>query len=263
MLVHLKQNGFGLRYGAHIEQAPPARSMPLWFDDSPEMFAQIQSGQPLVLGGEPGAGKSHIASDIFESGYASELGCFMLSCHINTSNLKGRETTEETFKTAQELGEESVIVLDNLDFAIYTGGTRRRRSNRQTAEYCDFISRSALQSLDAGCRILATVHSDAWRGNHSDALPETKNAYHTLISQLGGEQTFTGSMTAGNVERILGYRGIASSTAASIAGELHTLDELNFRNAYHINPDTYNEHGISAAVACVRAVMQQKIAGGA
>jgi hypothetical protein len=261
MLLHLKQNGFGLRYGAAFECPLPTGN--LWFDTAPQMFNEIAADQPLVLGGEPGAGKSHIADDILKTSYASGLGCFMLSCLINCNNLKGRAETEATFATAQDLGQDCMIVLDNLDFTIYTGGLRRRRSNRVAAEYCDYISSATLRSLDAGCRILATVHSDEWRDNHSDALPKTKTAYGALVQALGGEKQFTGAMSYDNAVRIIGNRGIDPSTTIAIADALRDNDGLNFRNARHIDPGTFASQGASAALHSVRETMLRKIAGGA
>lgn len=261
MIVTLKQNGYGLRYGTTFEEK--RETVALWFDSAPELFMSLQETQSITLSGEPGAGKSHIAEDIFRLALAEGLGAVMLSTHINAGSQKGRATTSETLATAEALGDEAVVIFDNLDFAIYTGGSKKRRTKKQTVEYCDFITESYSRCIDAGCIVLATIHSEEWRTHHSEAPIDAKAKFATTIEQYGGAELFSGCISAENVYRLLCERGIASTTASAITNDLDEIGFLTFRQAYHIDPEVYKDAGIVSAVKRVEQLKEQKIQGGA
>ena len=255
------QNGYGLRYGTRFDDT--TRREDLWFNYAPKMFSELQSEQVLILSGEPGAGKSHITADLFDEAFAHDMGVFMLSSHINGGNMKGRAATAECFETAQELGSDALVIVDNFDFAIYTGGHKKRKTNKQTDEYCRFITSSVVDCADAGCLVLGTIHSDSWRDNHSNAHPETKQLYQDTITKLGGATTFLGLVTEQNAVQIIQRRGIDLETAQAIARELKIHEALEFRQAHHINPDVWREQGAEVAIQQVNNLKDQKIAGGA
>lgn len=261
MLVKRRQNGYGLRYGVCFDTTPQAYEP--WFDDHAKYIADAFRDGAVVLSGEPGAGKSHITEDAVFGSYAMGKAVCMVSCHINAWSRAGRDATQEVFDTAGSLGSDCLVVIDNLDYLVYTGAIKRRRTNASTREYAAFITRNVTQLQDEGCAIFATVHSAAWRQNHSRAPQDVWNQYETLVAGLGGETVFTGSVTLENAERLLQLRGIDSSTSVAIAGELEQADALYFRQAHHLSVDTWQSQGIMAATAEVDAFKNQKIAGGA
>lgn len=261
MLVKLRQNGYGLEYGACFSGEQDDYNP--WFDDANQQFSKLMETHSQVMSGEPGAGKSHITTDLFRAAYSGGMMSCMLACHINSGSMAGRQTTQEMLTTAKEAGEECLVVVDNLDFMIYSGSRKKRRSDAKLAEYADFVGGALLDCLDADCTVLATVHSDEWRARHSRAPETLWQRYQKVVTSLGGEQPFAGTITSTNAERLLLRRNIEPELAASITGELTRVGALLFRQAHHISPSIFTEQGIEAAVEAVDKFKDQKIAGGA
>ncbi len=261
MIVNLNRNGFGLQYGVRFDEEPLINSF--WFDYADDYLEHLTSVGPMVIGGEPGAGKSHIANDILVAAHDANKAFLMIACHINGGNLKGRDQTIESLQTAQELGDEAVVVFDNFDFAVYTGAVKRRKSNAKVAEYCDFVTTAAQQCADAGCGVLATTHTDEWRKNHSDAPVEVFDKFHCTVDKLKGFQEFFGNISVDNAIRILIGRGLSPEDANFIALELEKQGGLYFRQAYHIDPNKVARNGIIDAMQDVVDLKNKKIAGGA
>jgi len=261
MIVNLRQNGFGLSYNAGPDADPTAYEP--WFDDAGQQLEALINDGAQVLGGEPGAGKSHIAADMFQAADAAGMASHMLASHINAGSMAGREETQAMLTRTRDAGEEGLLVIDNFDFMLYTGARKRRRSDAKVREYAGFLGPAVLDCHDAGCKIVATVHSDEWRDNHSQAPEEAKRYYADLVDNLGGETVFTGAISQANAERLLLRREVDPDLAADIAAELARVDGLLFRQAHHINPLVFAEAGIEAAVTAVNQLRDQKIAGGA
>lgn len=261
MIANLNRNGYGLQYGIRFDEDPLIGRF--WFDYADEYLDRLTTEGPIILGGEPGAGKSHIASDVLVAAHDADKAFLMIACHINGGNLKGREQTNESLRTAQELGEDAIVIFDNFDFAVYTGAAKRRKSDAKVSEFCEFITVAAQSCADAGCGVMATVHTDEWRANHSAAPIEVFDMFDSAVSSLNGIQDFTGDMTIENAVRILTERGISAIDATRIASELEENGGLCFRQAYHINPDKIVNNGIVQAMLDVEDLKNRKIAGGA
>ena len=261
MILDLRKNGFGLTYGQRMPEE--LIDQEVWFDNAPTEFQKLLDQQAIVYMGEPGAGKSHISQDIFNLGLANDMACLMVACHINSNNLRGREATASSLNDARSAKQEAIVMFDNFDFAVYTGSVRRRKTNRQVQEYCEFVTASVLDCLDAGCHVLATTHDDGYRSNHSAANQSTFDMFNDCIEELGGSTEFTGNLTKENAIRILVNRGIDLNLADIIAGELELNEALCFRQAYHINPELFIKEGATSAIAVVDKLKQDKISGGA
>jgi hypothetical protein len=261
MIHRINNNSFGLTYGVIFSEE--ATDTNYWFEYAPDYLERIQSSGPMILGGEPGAGKSHIASDVVNAAHEEGSAFLMIACHINGGSLKGRNDTIESLKTAQDIGREAVVVFDNFDFAVYTGAVKRRKSNAKVAEYCRFITDSALTCADAGCSVLATVHTEEWRRNHSQAPTEVFDQFNKAVSELNGIIDFTGVLSVNNAINILLRRGIPIDEASEIANQLERNNGLLFRQAYHIDPDVIIRKGVIAAMSEVDKLKNQKIVGGA
>lgn len=262
MIVERRQNGYGLRYGAQFNDAAPPAYEP-WFDDSGRYVGEVVSSGSMVLSGEPGAGKSHITQDVLRGSYDIGKAVCMVSCHINSGSSLGRDFTQETFRTAADIGSDCLVVVDNLDYLVYTGAVKRRRTNSKVEQFAEFMLGEIAHMRDSGCAIFATTHTQLWRENHSDAPIHVWKAYEAAVDALGGERTFTGAISKDNAQRLLKMRGIDQIAAAAVAEDLHSVGGLFFRQAHHLSIDTYNDKGIIAAVAEVESLKQQKIDGGA
>lgn len=261
MIVDLRKNGFGLTYGQRMPEE--LIDQEVWFDNTPTEFQKLLHQQAIVYMGEPGAGKSHISEDIINTGLANDMACLMIACHINGNNLKGRDATVSALEDARLAKAETIVVFDNFDFAVYTGGARKRKTNQQVEEYCNFITTAALNCLDAGCHVLATTHDSAYRNNHSDAKQSVIDRFNNCIEVMGGSTEFTGNITKENAIRILVNRGIDHNLADMIAGELEFNEALCFRQVYHIDPELFIKEGTTSAIAVIDKLKQDKISGGA
>lgn len=261
MLVDIRRNGYGLQYGSRF----PGKSETYnpWFDNAGHQFATLMEDRSQVLGGEPGAGKSHIAEDVFNAAYSAGMMSCMVACHINRGGMAGRSNTEEVLATARDAGGDCVVVVDNLDYMIYTGSGKKRATANRVNEYADFISGALQECKDADCLVMATTHSDEWRVNHSQAPENAWEKYTSLVTALGGIVDFPGTITEVNAERILLRRNIVPHLANVIARDLSDADALLFRQAHHIDPVLYEEEGIGVAIAAVDYLKDQKIHGGA
>lgn len=261
MEYEIRKNGFGLSYGLLADDEVAGYYQP-WFHNWQEQVSGLSTSGSLVLGGAPGAGKSHITQDAYAGAYAEGRPVVMLSCHVNSGSTVGREFTE-TLLADLATSEGPLLVLDNLDFMVYTGGAKRRRSDKKTGEYAEFVDRSVRRLRDVGCRVLTTVHSELWRQNHSAAPQGIWDIYEQLVVDLGGEKIFRGEIDMYNAADILLRRGIPFNIARDIAEALEDHSRLVFRQAHHINPDTFIEEGIVAAIKEVNELRDRKIAGGA
>lgn len=261
MIVQRRQNGFGLRYGLRFDEASVAYEP--WFDNYEDYADDAFKEGAVVLAGEPGAGKSHITEDVLLGTYNLGRPVCMVSCHINSGNRIGRQATQETFQAAADMASDCLVIIDNLDYLVYTGAVRRRRTNASVTEYAAFMTSEVARLQEMGCAILATIHTQEWRENHSQAPSAIWAAYGETVASLGGEVTFTGVITEENAARLLRLRGIDTLTAADIARELKEADALYFRQAHHISPQTYQEGGIQAAITEVDEFKKRKITGGA
>lgn len=260
MEFEIRKNGLGVSYGllADDEIAPDYQP---WFYDWQQQVSGLSSFGSLVLGGAPGAGKSHITQDVYRGVYAEGSPVAMLSCHINSGSLVGRDFTE-TLLGDLATTDGSLLVLDNLDFMVYTGGAKRRRSDKKVGDYAEFIDSSVRKLRDVGCRVLTTVHSELWRQNHSAASQGIWDIYEQLVADLGGERMFRGEIDIYNAVDILLRRGIAFNIARDISEALEDRGRLVFRQAHHINPETFIELGIDAAIKDVNDLRDKKIEGG-
>lgn len=261
MLVNRRENGFGIQYGARFDEC----TIPYepWFDDRQQYLDRASNNGAVVLGGEPGAGKSHITADVFREAYDQGMYVCMISCHINAGGQAGRAQTHEILETAEDVGSECLVVIDNLDFMVYTGGLKRRRTNARVGEYATFLTEKVYAIEEAGCAVFATVHSDEWRNNHSQAPEDIRSTYDQLVAQLGGEIEFTGEISLQNAERLLRNRGIPAELTSAIAQDLLHEGKLCFRQAHHLSLETYIAEGISAACEEVDTLKAHKIQGGA
>jgi hypothetical protein len=260
MIVEQKKNGFGLRYGVAFGGEPDLHEP--WFDDHKDLIEDVFTTGAVVLSGEPGAGKSHITQDVFYGAYSAGKAVCMVSCHVNAGSVIGRTVTQETFDTAADIGEDCLVVADNLDYLVYTGAVKRRRTDAKVVKYAEFMTDNLLRLRESGCAIFATVHTDLWRDNHSSAPGSVRAQYDTLVGLLGGESIFAGDVSQANATRLLCRRGTEPMVAAAIAADLAKIGALQFRQANHISVETYQKFGIQRATASVEAVKQHKIAGG-
>lgn len=256
MITEDRRNGYGLRYGhnpnGHDQVYTP------WFDYSPDLAPE--SGDCLVLGGEPGAGKSHITEDIFQIGYGQGKEVVFLSTHINSGSRKGAEKTAEVLKAATDRGEEALLVLDNFDFLIYSGGKKKRRTQTELREYFGRMSTQILSSRDSGCSIAATVHSKEWLVNHTKwTPPELIGEFGIILTEFGGIRPFTGEISMSNATDLLVRRGISVASAEDIARNLYENNGLCFRQAHHIDPAIIEAKGVEAAMNIVDAKKQAMI----
>lgn len=261
MIKEDKRNGFGLKYGQGPNE--PVDFYEPWFDYA-EMLAPA-AGESLVLGGEPGAGKSHIAEDIFRIGYEEGSSVAFISTHINSGSASGRGATSEIMQfmaTAAHCDEKAVVVLDNFDFLVYSGGKRKRRSEPKIRDYFEHMSGLVLGAVDAGCAITATVHNDSWLENHTKWTPTSLlDDYDDLLSELGEVTSFKGEVNSLNAIELLQRRGFDADLAGYIAMELCANNGLFFRQAHHIDPIIIQEQGVVAAMEVVKAKKQEMIDG--
>jgi len=256
---HNNRNGYGITYGNSLDTH--AEAYVPWFDDY-ETIVEAMQNAPMLLSGEPGAGKSHIAEDIIVASRKSGKESLQIWCHINGSSTKGREMTERLIGQLLEARSDGVLVLDNIDHAVYTGGNRKnKRSNHKALEYGKFLGEVMQEATSNDVQILATGHTPQWRQNHS-RLEGVESVFRDMLPDTMQEIQFTGVMSEDNVQRILEQRGIDREFATMITRRLRTLGELSFRNAYHITPVGVTQEAIDEAVKDVSAVKNEKLHGG-
>ncbi|HRV75898.1 MAG: hypothetical protein H6799_00655 [Candidatus Nomurabacteria bacterium] len=260
MEFDIRKNGYGLAYGVLENDETPSSYDP-WFHNWRDHSGALSSFGGLVLGGAPGAGKSHITQDVYRGHYVEGSPVAMISCHINSGSISGRSFTETLIK---ELGDVAgaMLVVDNLDFMVYTGGAKRRRSDKKTCEYAQFMDTLVRRAMANGCCVLATVHSELWRQNHSEAPQDIWDMYEELIMDLGGEKVFRGEIDFYNAVDTLLRRGVPFALARDIAEALEDKERLVFRQAHHIKPDTFVNLGIEEAIKEVNDLRDKKIKGG-
>ena len=259
MIYSNKLNGYGLLYGQGQNDCD-AQYVP-WFDDRTDYVSALEE-TGLLLSGEPGAGKSHIAEDVLQDSLRFGKDCLQIICHINGSSEKGRSETQKLVTQLAQAKENGALVLDNADYVVYTGGRRKKISNAKSARYRSFLRNVIETSYDAGTHIFATSHTAMWRQNHS-SIPETEDAFYGIFPRGAVvEKEFTGSMTASNVYRILCLRGVESTKAQQITNVLQSLGSLSFRNAYHIETQETTPEAVAEAVHKVDDIKNQKIIGG-
>ena len=258
--VNMK-NGYGLKY---IPADTKSDSTP-WFDDYDKYLTQLAQGNNLLLSGEPGAGKTHIAEDVRE-GASRELGkaCLQIAMHINGSNPKGQETTLQLIEELK--AERGILVVDNADYIVYTGGNNKsRRSMPRVLGYIDFIQEIVSDLLRSETRIFATCHTQEWRDNHS-RLESPESVFNdTYPDSFFSRIPFSGSMNLENVIRILQRRGLEQPEAERLGKIMEDLGSLSFRNAFHIDLNSVQNadpENMTLAIEAVQEVKNIKIAGG-
>jgi hypothetical protein len=255
-----KLNGFGLTYGSSLDEN--VSSFSPWFDDYETYVNTMVDAPAVLLSGEPGAGKSHIAEDVVQASRMVGKECLQIWCHINGSSIKGRSKTEELLARLIQARSEGVLVLDNLDYAVYTGGNRKnKRSISKALAYKDFLKNVVGQAVESDVNVLATGHTPQWRAYHS-RIPQAEDEFNSILPAATHHITFTGVMTEENVRRILVQRNILPADAATIAQRMHALGRLTFRNAYHIDPQDTTPAAIDTALQTVEEIKNQKLHGG-
>lgn len=260
MYYNNRSNGFGLTYGNSLEGG--ATNFVPWFDSYKAYIRTMEDESAVLLSGEPGAGKSHITEDVVMASRAMGRDCLQVWCHINGSSKKGRTKTEELLAELLQARSEGVLVLDNVDYAVYTGGNRKyKRSNSTALAYRDFLKEVIAQTVDSEVSVFATGHTKDWRYNHS-RIPDVEAEFMHMLPADICHITFSGAMTEDNVRRILEQRDYPPEEAANIASALHSLGQLSFRNAFHIRPLDTSEASIVSALQAVEDVKNQKMHGG-
>lgn len=248
--------------GFYIQEESPVKPYEPWFDYADDLVKLVGEVGSVAVYGGPGAGKSHITEDILVSSYHSGKPTLMVACHVNANHPKGREFTDEAIKTAADIG--AIVIFDNLDYAVYTGGKFRRRSNTKALEEVRVQESRVSLLCEHGANVMATLHTSEWRRNHSGLPEEEIQRFEQFVkNNFKVQLEFTGELGRPNAKRILLRRGASQAEAQTLVEELDRLSALTFRNTFHIDIGAALSDGAEVAIRRVSELQQQKLIGGA
>lgn len=256
-MIDNKLNEFGLKFGEGLDDY--SSEYKPWFFDYSKYQGALANSSGILLSGEPGAGKSHIVDDVFNGALGKDKNCLLIRCHINGSSRKGRDYTTTLIEQLIESGN-GLLILDNVDFSIYTG-SRNNRSKAKVKEYGQFLKQVIDLSMSQSLSMFATCHNKEWRNSHSSIAEHEKWFTDLLPSYYFNKEFFDGNISLLNAVDILVRKGYALDKSTQIAQSLQDLGGLSFRNAYHMDAHSPDISDVRVALDQIETTKQQKIAG--
>lgn len=218
--------------GEYLDFPDAKPAMPMFTEASTIGAIALQNSGPLLVEGEPGAGKSHLIDDLtITYGAEVDMPFALLKLHINGANKHGithfREATE-AFR-AQE--GQKLVVIDNVDYIGYKG----HRRQALVAEH----SRQALETMselaeDPTVTLIGIAHDDEWRegnwrwpqdhiisGFAQDALKlfTQRHGFEGYLTSHGLEDIATQRHLSEDFIAALKYQGLTTYFYASLLDE--------------------------------------------
>jgi hypothetical protein len=224
--------------------------------------ALIAEGSCLVEG-KVGAGKTHLAGDITSLAVRAEIPSLKFSVHKNVGTKKGVKNALDSFEAfIGEFGEDSLIILDNVDMYGYSGSRAKRQyslaeRHSEVARYLIDLTSDSTAPL-----ICATCHDEEWRKTHwlypdkrkDPEEPVTKTAKQ-LLGSFSSQHAFEGILDEFTAKKMLKEEKKLCGTEADeiIAVLSHMSVGLAYRIVSNLEPEQYYQNGLSSEIRRIQA----------
>lgn len=171
---------------------------------------------PLLVEGEPGAGKSHLIDDLTVAyGAESDTSFALLKLHINGSNKYGidhfREATEALFSSDTQ----KLVVIDNVDYIGYKGHRRQALVTEHSRQALELMSEMA---EDPTITLIGVAHDDEWReGNWRWPKDHVVSGFaQEALALFTVRHNFQGQLTEEGLADIVAQRQLGDEFVAAL-----------------------------------------------
>lgn len=255
-----RKNGFGYYMYLPAETQSFSEAIPELekraFTELPEILEQLKESHRVLLGGEPGSGKSHLISYLLVDCITNSVPVFALNVHINGGSRSGIDNIMpeiEQFRAKSKEAKGGLLILDNIDFVGYKG---RSRGHGESVDYAKAFQ-PFIDSLfdDDNVYILATSHDEAWReGRWTWSDERIDMPARAVLDTFPVKLDFEGKMALSGLLEVIMKREFeyeqkeGRSNKASLGDatkvmlELQSMNRANFFHANHLDINKFLEH---------------------
>lgn len=240
-----RRNSQGLIRGWHTgELERPTIYFPDFVDETLDLVDQQKN---LLIEGEPGVGKSHLAHDLVIAGSEAGLVTGGIVTHINGGSKRGVSNALDFFdQLRQRSSGNGLLVVDNIDFFGYSGNSGKRGYGLAEAHLT--VAREIKSMVDDpdDLTVVGVGHTSLWRIHHwgfGERRGDQEDAITPVITDLllafDEIRDFEGIISAGVAKHLLRRRHpeISCEAATDIVEQVHELvGRLTFKHLYHLDP---------------------------
>jgi len=241
--------------------------------DADQVVDLMFAGGSCLIEGGVGVGKSHLVNDVGGIARSSELDMptLVLSAHKNTGAKRGvKHALDILTKFEDEVGDEGLIIIDNIDMYAYSGSSAKRQYSlaQKHTEVAKHIL-DVVNNPDAPF-VCATSHDKAWRDSHwrysHKRKPENDEVTPVASALLGAfsvKHSFTGLLNEEVAERMLVRdRKFRPVQAERIISEMSLMTTgIAYRVVSKLDPARVFENGLRQEIKNIQQVAEQLTRG--
>ncbi len=190
---------------------------------------------PLLVEGEPGAGKSHLIDDLtITHGVEANTAFALLKLHINGANKEGIRHFREATDAFRGHDNKKLVVIDNVDYIGYKGHRRQALVTEHSQQALEVMSELA---ADPSVTLIGIAHDDEWReGNWRWPKEHAISGFaQEALRLFTNRHSFQGHLTEDGLADIVAQRQLSDDFVAEIKKRNLTtyfyaslLDEASF-----------------------------------
>lgn len=253
-----RRNGQGFTYATEATAAAEAEAMTYFPEIAAATLEQVRQTGNCVITAGPGAGKSHLVSDLLQLATSDGQPILQLAAEINGGSKKGVDNALFVLGTFAERHPDGLIAVDNVDFYGYSGSQLKRRYPLALAHIQVANQLSEMVRDQQAPAVIGTAHTQAWRDNHwlyptvrpDDMVTPQAQA---LLDSFDSEVVFDGIVSDRVAEQLIGSRlseqpSAAESTTIIMDSLREYAGDLYFRHVNHLPSDMIDAAAIENAL---------------
>ncbi|MBI2588884.1 hypothetical protein HYW35_01590 [Candidatus Saccharibacteria bacterium] len=234
--------------------------------DAQNVMDLVVANGSCLIEASVGAGKTHLVSDIarLARNDALEMPTLTLKAQISGGSRAGASNATSVLNHfAEAVGNQGLIIVDNVDYYGYSGSDGRRQYSRALA-HSEVAKHLSVVIRDTSApHVCATTHDDIWRANHwlyplrgeDNVTPSAQS----LLDSFSSRYNFSGKINAQTAEKVLKPK--FGDSARELVNVLSLQGLLSFLVARRLDPEGVRQTGLLGEVERIQQETQGRVLG--